>query len=58
MLRILLDPYPKLAQFISTFEEFDGVRKYLAARARLASSGQERNYFDVWSPVCNNGSPG
>jgi len=47
ILRILLDSYPRLAQFTSTFEEFNGAHKYLSARACLASSGQERSYFDV-----------
>jgi hypothetical protein len=45
MLRILLDPYPKLAQFISTFEEFDGVRKYLAARTGLVDVGLSQTHY-------------
>jgi|GEM_PF-1203164 len=47
ILRNLLDSYPRLVRFISTFEEFNGAHKYLAARTHLASSGQERSCIDV-----------
>ncbi len=39
ILRILLDSYPRPARFISTFEDLDGVREYLAARAELVDVG-------------------
>jgi glutathione S-transferase len=37
----LLDPYPNIAQFISTFEKLDGVREYLGNRPELIDVGTE-----------------